>query len=76
MKVCTFGSFREFNGKLNFNSQSIARCVYKKEAIKSGYKHVNAEYHTVFPQEYVDYEQKGMFDEDDKVLKVLTLYST
>lgn len=66
MKVCTFGSFREFNGKLNFNSQSIARCEYKKEAIKSGYKHVNEEYHTVFPQEFIDYEQKGMFDDDDK----------
>ena len=66
MKVCTFGSFREFNGKLNFNSQSIARCEYKKEEVKSGFKHVNEEYHTVYPEKYVDYEQGGLFDDDDK----------
>lgn len=66
LKVCCFGSFREFNGKLNFTATSIARCEFKKEEIKSGYKSVNNEYHTVFPTEYVDYEQKGLFDEDDK----------
>lgn len=64
MNVCCFGSFREFNGKLNFTAQSIARCIYKKEEIKSGFKHVNEQYHTVFPQEYVNYEQSGLFDEE------------
>ncbi|MBQ8615064.1 MAG: hypothetical protein IJ415_00630, partial [Clostridia bacterium] len=66
MKVCCFGSFREFNGKLNFTANSIARCVYKREEIKSGFKHVNEDYHTVFPQKYVDYEQAGLFDDDNK----------
>ncbi len=66
MKVCTFGSFREYNGKLNFNSNSIARCVYKKEEIKSSFKHVNEEYHTVFPEKFVDYQQSGLFDDDEK----------
>ena len=63
MKVCCFGSFREFNGKLNFTAQTIARCDYKKEEIKSQFKHVNEEYHTVYPQKYIDYEQAGLFDE-------------
>lgn len=66
MKVCCFGSFREFNGKLNFTANSIARCEYKREEIKSGFKHVNEDYHTVFPQKYVDYEQAGLFDDDNK----------
>ena len=64
MKVCCFGSFREYAGKLNFTVQTIARCNFRKEEIKSSYKHVNEEYHTVFPQEYVNYEQKGLFDEE------------
>lgn len=64
MKVCCFGSFREFNGKLNFTANSIARCDYKREEIKSNFKHVNEDYHTVFPQKYIDYEQAGLFDED------------
>ncbi len=64
MKVCCFGSFREFNGKLNFTANSIARCAYKREEIKSAYKHVNEAYHTVFPQKYIDYEQADLFSED------------
>jgi len=64
MKVCCMGSFREFNGKLNFTANTIARCEYKKEDIKSQLKQVNEEYHTIFPQEYVDYEQAGLFDEE------------
>ncbi len=66
MKVCCYGSFREFNGKLNFTANSIARCVYNKEEIKSQYKHVNEEYHTVFPEKHVDYEQGGFFDDEEK----------
>ena len=66
MKVCCFGSFREFNGKLNFTANSIARCEYKKEEVKSGFKHVNENYHTVHPQKYIDYEQAGLFDEESK----------
>ena len=64
MKVSCFGSFREFNGKLNFTATSIARCEYKREDIKSGFKHVNEDYHTVFPQKYIDMEQTGLFDEE------------
>ncbi len=64
MNVCCFGSFREFNNKLNFTANSIARCKFTSEEIKSGFKHVNEEYHTVFPQKYVDYEQGGLFDEE------------
>ena len=64
MKVCCLGSFREFNGKLNFTANSIARCEFKKEDVKSQLKQVNEEYHTIFPQEYVDYEQTGLFDEE------------
>ena len=63
MKVCCFGSFREFNGKLNFTANSIARCDFKREEIKSQFKHVNEDYHTVFPEKYIDYEQAGLFDE-------------
>ena len=61
MKVCCFGSFREFNGKMNFTANSIARCEFKREEIKSKFKHVNEEYHTVFPKKYVDYEQADLF---------------
>lgn len=64
MNIACLGSFREFNGKLNFTAQTIARCIYKKEEIKSGFKHVNEQYHTVIPQEYVNYEQAGLFDEE------------
>ena len=66
MKVCCEGSFREFNGKLNFTANSIARCEFKREEIKSGLKHVNENFHTVFPEKYIDYEQAGFFDEDSK----------
>lgn len=66
MKICTFGSFRSFNGKLNFTSQTIARCEYKKEEIKSKTKVVNEEYHVVKPEKYIHYEQSGLFDEVDK----------
>lgn len=66
MSVCCQGSFREFNGKLNFTANTIARCVFKREEIKSAYKHVNEEYHTVFPQLYVDYEQGDLFDIEEK----------
>lgn len=64
MKVCCLGSFREFNNKLNFTAFTIARCEFNKEEIKSNIKHVNEEYHTVFPEKYVDYEQAGLFDDD------------
>ncbi len=64
MKVCCHGSFREFNGKLNFTADSVARCDYKREEIKSGFKHVNENYHTIFPQKYIDYEQAGLFDDN------------
>ena len=66
MPVCCFGSFREFNGKLNFTAQSIARCIYKKEEIKSGFKQVNEMYHTVFPTEYVNMEQADLFEVEEK----------
>lgn len=69
MKVCCLGSFREFNGKLNFTANTIARCEYKKEEIKSGLKQVNENYHTVIPQKYVDYEQAGLFDDDAKTFE-------
>ena len=66
MKVCCFGSFREFNGKMKFTANSIARCEFKREEIKSKFKHVNEEYHTVFPKKYVDYEQADLFSAEEK----------
>ncbi|MBR6779158.1 MAG: 3'-5' exoribonuclease [Clostridia bacterium] len=69
MPVCCFGSFRDFNGRLNFTAQSIARCKYKREEIKSVFKQVNEEYHTIFPQKFVDYEQSQLFDDEDKVIE-------
>ena len=54
------------NVKLNFTANTIARCEYKKEEIKSGFKHVNEDYHTIFPEDYVDYEQAGLFDDETK----------
>lgn len=66
MKVCCYGSFRAYNGKLSFNAVSIARCEYKREDIKSAYKHVNEQYHTIIPQEYVEYEQGLLFEEEVK----------
>ncbi len=66
MKICCLGSFREFNGKLNFTANTIARCEFKREEIKSQFKHVNEDYHTVFPEKYIDYEQAGLFDDDTK----------
>ena len=68
MHICCFGSFREFNGRLNFTAQSVARCVFKKEEIKSQFKPLNEEYHTVFPKEYIDYEQTDMFVDSGKDL--------
>lgn len=69
MKVCCLGSFKEFNGKLNFTAISIARCNYQKDEIKTNFKQLNEQYHTVFPTDYLDYEQKGLFDEDDKIFE-------
>jgi len=69
MKVCCLGNFREFNGKLNFTANAIARCEYKKEEIKAQLKRVNEEYHTIFPEKYIDYEQAGMFDEENKKIE-------
>lgn len=66
MPVCCYGSFRLFNGKLNFIAASVARCIFKKEEIKSGFKQVNEMYHTVFPTEYENFEQAGLFDEEGK----------
>lgn len=66
MKICCFGSFREFNDKLNFTAVSVARCEYKREEVRSKMKQVNEDYHIVFPQKYVDYEQSGLFDETEK----------
>ena len=66
MPVCCYGSFREFNGKLNFTAQTIARCIFKKEEIKSGFKQVNEMYHTVFPTEYVNMEQADLFELEEK----------
>lgn len=63
MHVCCFGSFREYKGKLNFTADSIARCEYKREDVKAGFKKLNDYYHTVIPQDYIDYEQSDMFDE-------------
>lgn len=68
MKVCCEGSFREFNGKLNYTANSIARCEFKREEIKSQFKHVNEDYHTVYPEKYVDFEQAGLFDDDEKMI--------
>ena len=64
MKVSCFGSFREYNGKLNFTANSIARCEFKREEIRSAIKQVNENYHTVFPEKYVDYEQSMLFEEE------------
>ncbi|MCQ2564644.1 MAG: hypothetical protein MJ152_02140, partial [Clostridia bacterium] len=65
MQVCCYGSFRLYNGKLNFTAQSIARCKFKKEEIKSQAKQVNEFYHTVFPKEYADYEQSDLFSAEE-----------
>ncbi len=69
MKVCCLGSYREFNNKLSFNAVTIARCEFKKEEIKSGFKKVNEEYHTVKPTKYIDYEQSGLFDDAEKTFE-------
>lgn len=66
MKVCCLGSFRLRNDRLGFTASSIARCEYKREDIKSSFKQVNENYHTVFPKPYVDYEQAGLFDDEEK----------
>ena len=66
LHVCCHGIFREYNGKLNFTANSIARCEYKKEEIKSNFKHVNEDYHTVKPETYIDYEQADLFETEDK----------
>ncbi len=69
MKVCCFGSFRDYKGKLNFTAQSVARCEYLKEEIKSQFKHVNDEYHTVIPTKYEDFEQGDLFSGEDKTFE-------
>ncbi len=66
MKVCCFGSFRLRNDRFGFTATSIARCEYSREEKKQAYKQVNENYHTVFPSKYVDYEQAGLFDEEEK----------
>ena len=64
MKVSCFGSFRDYKGKLNFTANTIARCEYKKEEVKSNMKQVNENYHTVIPEKYIDYEQADLFSDD------------
>lgn len=66
MKVCCYGSFREYNNKFNFTANNIARCDYSKEDIKSNFKEVNQNYHTVFPKKYVDLEQADLFNLEEK----------
>ncbi len=66
MKVCCYGSFRLRNDRLSFTANTIARCEFSREEIKSSYKQVNENYHTVFPVPFVDYEQTGLFDDADK----------
>ena len=66
LKVCCYGSFREFNNKLNFTANTIARCDYVKEEIKSNFKSVNQNYHTVFPLKYIDLEQGDIFQQETK----------
>ncbi len=69
MSVCCYGSFREYNNKLNFTATTIGRCVYNKVQKQTGNKSVNDEYHTVFPTKYIDYEQADLFMQDDKVFE-------
>lgn len=69
MKVCCMGSFREFNGKLNFTANTIARCDFKREDIKSQFKQVNEAYHTVFPEKYIDYAQADLFTDESKTFE-------
>ena len=51
------------DGNTHFN---LGLCYYKKEEIKSGFKQVNEMYHTVFPTEYVEMEQAGLFDVEEQ----------
>ena len=57
------GKFETYNGRLNFVAKSLAICDFEKYAPPVKYKSVNEKYHTVFPEDYVDYSQSGMFDE-------------
>ncbi len=68
MTVCCYGSFKTFNGKLNFTAVSIARCKAEKEEIKH-IKSVNENYHTVFPEQYVEYTQTDLFNQEDKTFE-------
>lgn len=59
--VAMKGKFTIYKDKLNFTADSVCLCVYKKVEAKISYKAANENYHTIFPQEYVDAEQVDLF---------------
>jgi len=61
--VAMQGKFETYNGRLNFVAKSLCVCDYEKYTPPVKFKSVNEKYHTVFPEEYIDYSQSGMFDE-------------
>lgn len=62
-KVAMFGKFDNYKGRLNFTADSLCVCDYEKYVAPVKYKHVNANYHTIIPQAYEDFEQSNMFGE-------------
>lgn len=59
--VAMKGKFTIYKDKLNFTADSVCLCVYKKAEAKINFKPANENYHTIFPQEYVDAEQVDLF---------------
>lgn len=59
--VAIHGKFDTFNGRVNFSGNKLCICDYERYVPPVPFKSVNENYHTIFPEEYVDYSQSDMF---------------
>lgn len=59
--VAIHGKFDTFNGRINFTGNALCICDFEKFIPPVPFKSVNENYHTIFPQEYIDYSQSDMF---------------
>jgi len=68
-KIAMLGKFESYKGRMNFVAKTLGFCNYEKYTPPVKYKSVNEKYHTIFPVEYVDYNQADMFAEEEVELK-------
>lgn len=64
--IAIHGKFDTFNGRVNFSGNKLCFCDYERYVPPVPFKSVNENYHTIFPEEYVDYSQSDMFALDSE----------